>query len=303
LSEPLSEIYTKRFGALGTYVDLACSKCDESESILDGLLDLLEQLDEAASCYRADSEVRVLYERSILGGEESVFEVSDVLWDLLISAREAVQVTRGLVDIGCGGLFWEDYDIAGGELVQIDGEVDLIPSERAVRIRRGTLIDLGSVGKAYWAQRCASSLAVEFGCDILVGLGGDIYAKCDQGTKFPVAVPMDGRSVYEPGDEIVELSSMAIATSARRTREHRYSALGKATHIFDPRTLQPAISGAQVATVMGRVASVCNSLSLMSVVDLELAKDAIFTLGYMARLVTETKIEYVGGFEDEVLSQ
>lgn len=291
-----------RFEALGTYVDLACTQGVDLDLMRSSLDAKVMTLDEVASCYRPDSEVRKLYDLTLARRCDGEYEVSDVLWWLLSKAEEARQITSGLVDIALGGILADEYRLDGCSSSDARGLVELSGASHVVRLGRGTLIDLHSLGKAYWAERCAHELSMEFEADVLVGLGGDIFVSSLSGhTYFPIAIPKDGRSVYQEGDQLVYLSRGGIATSTKLSRQVRYCQGEIASHIFDPRTLRPSSHGADVATVVGRSTGMCNVLSLMSLIDGQLANEAIDNLAYHARLVVGDSVTFVGDFGSEVL--
>ncbi len=286
-----------RFNALGTYIDLACMSDVDLDLVRDSLIQKVRRLDEIASCYRPDSEVRRLYEATLADDTEASFEVSESLWWLLSKAEEAKQISSGLVDVGKGGVLAKEYEMSDLESVDLYGHIELSHTPKFVRLGRGTLVDLHSLGKAYWAERCANELAVEFQSDVLVGLGGDIsVSSTSMGTYFPIAIPKDGRSLYQRGDDVVYVSQGGVATSTKTTRQVCYRDGEITHHIFDPRTLRPSSKGADVATVMGRSTGMCNVLSLMSLIDVEMASLAIDNLGYSARLMVNDSATFVGGF-------
>ncbi len=295
------QLQSIRFNALGTYVDLACAQEVDMNLVRYSLLEKVRHLDEVASCYRADSEIRRLYEATLAEDRETCFEVSESLWWLLSKAEEAKQITHGLLDVGKGGVLAKEYEIEDPGSVDVQGYVELTHTPMLVRLGRATLIDLHSLGKAYWAERCASELSVEFQRDVLVGLGGDISVSSTTGsTYFPIAIPKDGRSLYQSGDDIVCMSHGGVATSTKNSRRVYYSSGEVMHHIFDPRTLRPSSKGADVATVIGRSTGMCNVLSLMSLIDTEMAMSAIDSLGYSARLMVDDSPTFVGEFLEEV---
>lgn len=284
-------------------MDLAIFGDVDIERIVESLRNKIDRLRLVGSCYEAGSEVRRLYSESLQSEEACWYPVSDDLAWLLQKAEEARQLSLGLVDITAGQLFVQSYlgvtpDASGAFGL---GQFELDYTQRRVKLSANTLIDLHSLGKAFWADRCAEELQQEFKVDILVGLGGDIATRSRfYGTQFLVAVPLDGRSTYEVSDPLLYLAGNAIATSSLRSRSLRYHPLGlEATHIFDPRSMDPVRSELELVSVVGGSAGVCNILSLTTLIDGSVGMNIIDLLGYKARAVNHHgEVTYVGQWEE-----
>jgi thiamine biosynthesis lipoprotein len=197
----------------------------------------LAAVDAAYSRFRPDSEIMQL-------PEGRAAPVSPLLAAALAAALRAAAATDGLVDPTVGQAMIElgyDRDFAG--LVEDDAPIEPRPAPGWWRIRtepgrvlvpRGVVLDLGSTGKAFAADRAAARIA-ELGCGVLVSLGGDLATAGpapDGG--WLVGIGDDHRTAAA-GDPVVTIRSGALATSSVTQRAWRRA--GRAVHhIVDPRT-------------------------------------------------------------------
>jgi len=174
---------TADWRALGCAVRLAVTAPRTLAGARQALAAWLDQVDLACSRFRDDSEIAALDDSA---GRE--VPISGVLTDALAAALRGAELTNGDVDPTVGSAlarlgYDRDFD-----LVQHDGSpvklvVRPVPGWRRITfdaeqqtlaVPSGIRLDLGATAKAWAADRAAADLAAEFGCGVLVGLGGDI---------------------------------------------------------------------------------------------------------------------------------
>lgn len=204
----------------------------------------LSAIDAAASRFRPDSELSRLQERA-----GTQVTVSPLLFDALVVAVRAAELTEGLVDptVGravCALGYDRDFDALDRDqpLPAVPSgpapgwwRVRLNPERRQVVVPRGVRIDLGATVKAWVADRAAAQAASDTGCGVLVGVGGDIAVAGPAPTGgWPVTVRDDHGAV--PGrHSTISIRSGAVATSGIARR--RWLRAGRLVHhIVDPRT-------------------------------------------------------------------
>lgn len=305
----MSRLASQRFNALGTYVDVAVGAPEMPRELVQDLRAELAVLDRIVSCYREDSEVRKLYSLTQQAGEGSGwYRLSLELFGLVSFAFWAAEVTGGLVDptIGSQLLRYGIYpNFAPEDLREEDRctprgvsgyrSISLDVHTGSAHVPQGVLLDLHSVSKGLWADRCAKLLADRYGCDTLVGLGGDIGVSAPGGTLFPVSVPWDGSSVHGPSDPVMDISSGGLATSSRLWRKfpvHQGSQEGELHHIFDPRTGKSSRSDIVTATVAAPSAAVANVFSLATLVGGSLSLSLLRSSSFPARVITSSSEVY-----------
>jgi thiamine biosynthesis lipoprotein ApbE len=236
------------FPAIGTSVRVLVTEAQRLGDAVEVVSTQLEQLDAAASRFRADSEVA-----GLASGRAT--RVSPLLLSLVGAALRAARCTGGAVDPTVGGslaALGYDRDFAalpadaGAALVvrRAPGwrQVELDAAAGTVRVPAGTVLDLGATGKAYAADRAARDAAAAAGCGVLVSLGGDVAVggACPPGG-WTVRLADDSAAAPDPGLPSVRIRSGGLATSSTAVRRWRRGGVGL-HHIVDPLTGLPADS-------------------------------------------------------------
>ena len=203
-----------------------------TQGALDRLLSTeVQRLDQLASRFRADSELTRVNQQA---GEW--VEVSWAFVTVLAASLRAAQQTGGLVDPTMGrAIKAAGYDQWAGQPTETPAiahrghwrGVGIRPgrSQAQVLTPAGTALDLGSIAKAWLADRLATTVH-RSGLDVCANMGGDIRVI----SREPWTVWADA-GVPGLEDRPVELVDGALATSG----------IGKRTwngghHIIDPRT-------------------------------------------------------------------
>ena len=232
--------------ALGCAVRLAVTDPAALTDARQALIRWLARVDYACSRFRDDSEITALDHS---GGRET--PISDVLSEAIAAALRGAELTDGDVDPTVGSaLAGLGYD-RDFTLVEHDGSpvklvVRPVPGwrriafdaeQRTLAVPSGIQLDLGATAKAWAADRAAGDLAAEFGCGVLVGLGGDVAVAGP--------APEDGWSVRvqdrteDPDPDAPHTSVLirdgGLATSGTAAR--RWTRGGRTLHhIIDPHT-------------------------------------------------------------------
>ncbi len=294
--------------ALGTYVQVRLA--DDARQIQADrrAAQLLDDVDRSCSRFRADSDLT----RANANAGRWV-RVSPVLVGALRVALDAAAATDGLVDPTLGRvLSAAGYD-RSFELIDADGpasvcapelhrfrEVGLEPG--AVRVPGGVALDLGGTGKAFAADLVAGALAGEFGCDVVVSVGGDLrVCGADGGeASWPVQVAERVEDLDDDSrGQRVQVSG-GLATSSTTAR--RWSAGGRRwTHIIDPRTALPAAGQWRTVSAVGATCAAANTASLASIVLGARAPQWLGERGVSARLVdADGAVTVTGGWPSAV---
>jgi FAD:protein FMN transferase len=256
----------------------------------------LDDLDEACSRFRPDSELR-LVERF---GRGRATPVSPLLFSVLDASATIATLTGGIVDPTIGSALVElGYDRDFADIV--DDQLGPVPaprpapgwwrvrldlSARTATIPAGVHVDVGSAGKAYAADRSAHRIAEALDCGVLVNLGGDIAvagAAPDEG--WGVGIALSSHTAATEADDVVVLRSGGLASSGTTSRSWMRGAT-RVHHIVDPWTGEIAPSTWALASVLAPTCLEANGWSTASIVWGEDAPGNLAAHGLSARLVS-----------------
>jgi FAD:protein FMN transferase len=289
--------------ALGTSVRLLTTDPARLGDAVEVVAGQLDELDLAASRFRADSEVSVL-----ASGRPA--RVSPLLLSVLLAALRAARLTDGAVDPTVGGslaALGYDRDFAGvpaddpGARLLVRRapgwrSVRVDPATRTVRVPAGTVLDLGATAKAVAADRAAADAAAAAGCGVLVSLGGDLATAgpAPEGG-WLVGVGDDHRAAA-PGDPVVTIRSGALATSSVTQRAWRRGCRA-VHHIVDPRTGDLPAPVWRTVSVAARTCVDANAAATAAIVRGDGADAWLDGAGLPARLVGhDGRVVTVGGW-------
>ena len=267
--------------------------------------DLLAEVEQAASRFRDDSEIR-----NLRPDDDGWAPLSPMLTDLVDVALAAARFTDGAVDPTVGTAMRRigyDRDL---RLVQ-DGPtlravLHAVPGWRSLRLvgsrlrlPAGVELDLGATAKAAAADRCAALVHARLGTGALVSLGGDIATAgpAPEGTHWQVLVQ---DRPEDPAQQVSLPAGAAIATSSTVRRTWRR---GDRTvhHVVDPRTGLPAEPVWRSATVADATCVRANAATTAALVKGERAVAWLDGLGLQARLVAaDGTVVTVGDWPEQV---
>jgi thiamine biosynthesis lipoprotein ApbE len=253
---------------------------------------LLGAVEAACSRFIPTSELSLLNDSA--GSEARV--VSPILSDAIGAALDAAAATGGLVDPTMGRLIERlGYAVTFADL-PLDGPpmaverreaagwrtVVFDPASRTVGLPAGVAIDLGAIGKAWAADRCAAAAACRTGCGVLVACGGDVAVAGPppaEGWCVRVAERPGGR----PWQDVLAFDG-GVATSGTGSRRWRR---GQSVlhHILDPATGLPAESPWRTVTVAAASCAEANAAATACIILGESAFGWLDGLRLPARLV------------------
>jgi len=243
----------------------------DAQAAAEDALDLIDRLEAQLTVYRSTSEVSRLNRLAELAS----VPVETGLFDLLAFAARLSEATGGAFDITAGPLIkaWGFYRRQGrvpgpDELAAALGRVgmshvELNSERRTVRFRRrGTEVNLGSIGKGYALDRAAVQLWDGWGVRSALLHGGTssvlaIGTPPGEARGWAVGI----KQPWEPTRRLatVRLRGRALATSAATYQNFEYNGrtLG---HLLDPRTGRPA-EGVALATAFAPTAAEADALA------------------------------------------
>ncbi len=292
------------FSAMGVVNTVAV---DDSRALPDAVAMVeaqIHEIDRVCSRFRPDSELSAANRAAGSG----FFDLHPVLEEALGAALRAAEMTGGLVDPTVGRHV-EDagYSVTfaavpkdgpplelvvrkvpGWRSVEVDG------ARHALRMPKGVALDLGASGKAWAADRAASTAAKSLGVAVLVECGGDVAlgGRAPEGG-WPVRVAVD-ESAAEWQD--VLLHEGGLATSGTTSRRWRRG--GHVVHdIIDPRTGMPAVTPWAMVTVAAATCLEANAAATAALILGDGARSWLDACGLPARLVREDgTVHQTGGW-------
>jgi thiamine biosynthesis lipoprotein len=224
--------------------------------------DWFETWEQHLSRFRPDSELNDINSRS-----GQWVGVSPIMWEVLLAAQRAEQISDGLVTPALQGAlaamgYDREFDLVatfGADLQVAELEVAPLPrmglqldrKKRRIWLPEGRRLDLGGIAKGWAADKALQGLDT-YGAG-LVDAGGDVAARQPK-MEFP-AWPVGVTDPFEPEATLtlLALRDQAVATSGRDF--HHWEQGGEARHhILDPRSGLPAASRVLSATVVAPTA-------------------------------------------------
>ena len=299
----------KSWKALGTSVHVLSTHDDGLEAATTAVRDVLEDVDEAYSRFRADSELTRLNANA-----GHTIRISPLLATAIDAALRAARLTDGAVDPTIGrAIRVAGYDDDFSRIAAEGGPVNLhawqVPGWQGIRLDRrlrtvwlphGVELDLGSTGKALAADLAApAALAAVGGGGVLVSLGGDIAIAGEPPPGgWRILVAEDSRVRPDGDGDVICVPSGGVATSSTTVR--RWSRGGAVLHhIIDPQTSLPTSGPFRTVTVVAATCLDANIASTAAIVRGESAIDWLTSCGLPARLVeNDGTIHYIGPWPD-----
>ncbi len=269
----------------------------------------LAHVELAASRFRRDSEICTLP-----AGRRT--HISATLTAILAAALKAARETRGAVDPTLGHAieaigYDRDLDhlqeVRTREGITISTStagrwrgIELDQDAQTVLLPRGVRLDLGSIAKAWAADRCAEVVADVLGVGVLVSLGGDIATAGPEGSAGSGAWEILVQDQpTDPAALIAVPTGMAVATSSTVSRE--WMAEGREMHrILGPQTGMPVSRDWRSATVVAPDCVTANTWSTAALVEGTGAPEVLAERGYPVRLVAaDRSVRLLGGWPDD----
>jgi thiamine biosynthesis lipoprotein ApbE len=304
----------KSWKALGTSVHVLRTHGNGVEAATTAVRDVLEDVDEAYSRFREDSELTRLNANA-----GRTIRISPLLATAIDAALRAARLTDGAVDPTIGrAIRVAGYDDDFSRIAAEDSEErgrDMklrawqVPGWQGIRLDRrlrtvwlppGVELDLGSTGKALAADLAATAAVAAVGeGGLLVSLGGDIAIAGEPPSGgWRILVAEDSRVKPDGDGDVICVPSGGVATSSTTVR--RWSRGGAVLHhIIDPQTSLPTSGPFRTVTVVAATCLDANIASTAAIVRGEEAIDWLTSCRLPARLVeNDGTIHYIGPWPD-----
>jgi len=216
-----------------------------------------ETWEQALSRFRQDSELNELNRQS-----NQPVPVSQILWDVLKSARWAYEYSQGLVtpavlDAMVSIGYRQSFDQLQTDpaapvtalAVELPGfsAVEMDPVRRTVTLPENMHLDFGGVAKG-WAAHQAMQRLKTYG-PALVDAGGDIAISGRQKNGDPWVIGVENPYAHGEDSDVLLLGRCGVATSGTDFRRWQQGGVWR-HHIIDPRTGLPAESDLVSVTVV-----------------------------------------------------
>ncbi len=254
---------------------LAVLDCESTPPALSQVPQWFEEWEQVLSRFRYDSELTLLNQK-----HGQPVRVSQILWDVFQAARQAEQMTNGLVmPTLLDAIIEAGYDRPFDELPHLATptpasvktsaptltEIVVNETAQTITLPLGMGLDFGGVAKGWAAYQAMKRLKVEGAA--LVNAAGDIAISSPRadGSEWQIGVA----DPFHKGEDIetLFLNECGVATSGKDRR--RWTRNGRLQHhIIDPFTHEPAETDLLTVTVIAS-----------NVMKAEAAAKAAFILG------------------------
>ena len=299
----------KSWTALGTSVHVLTTQDHGLEAASTAVRDVLEDVDDAYSRFREDSDLTQLNANA-----GRTIRISPLLATAIDAALRAARLTGGAVDPTIGhAIRVAGYDDDFSRVAAAGAPVHLqtwrVPGWQGIRLDRrlrtvsvplGVELDLGSTGKALAADlAAAAAIAAAGGGGVLVSLGGDIgIAGEPPSGGWRILVAEDSRVRPDGDGDVICVPAGGVATSSTTVR--RWSRGGAVLHhIIDPQTSLPTSGPFRTVTVVAATCLDANIASTAAIVRGEAAIEWLTSCRLPARLVeNDGTIHYIGRWPD-----
>ncbi|WP_404376350.1 FAD:protein FMN transferase [Vreelandella aquamarina] len=241
-------------GIFGTYYQITLVDPltqGEANALEEGILAELEDVDQAMSTYRDDSEL-VAFNQAPLNEWQPL---SNELLEMLAVSRSVAEASDGAFDITIGDVvnLWSFGPEARPEEVPSDAElsermatigfdaVEVDTQRMQARRLRDVFVDLSGVAKGHGTDRVAAYLDQQGIDNYLVNIGGGLIARgyrdieAQTPWRIGIEVPQSGAPKAQ---HVVALEGMSVATSGDYRNYFEVDG-ERFSHLLDPRTGRP----------------------------------------------------------------
>lgn len=267
-------LHRLEFHAMGCEM-LAAADSESTPTLLASVPEWFEEWEQALSRFRYDSELTRLNQI-----HEQPMHVSEILWDVLQAARNAEQLTNGLVTPTLlDAIIEAGYDRPFDELphqTQAIAEPVILASRpltaitvnssaRTITLPTGMSLDFGGIAKGWAAHQAIRRLQADG--PALVNAGGDITISGPRADGGSWQIGVNNPFQRDQEIETLYINEGGVATSGK---DHRHWTRNGVLqhHIIDPLTNQPAETDLLSVTVIAP-----------DVLQAEAAAKAAFILG------------------------
>ncbi|MGS2745249.1 FAD:protein FMN transferase [Halomonas sp. LS-001] len=223
----------------------------EANTLEEGFLAELDDVDHAMSTYRDDSELMAFNEAPLNEWQP----LSNELIDVLAISRSVSEASHGAFDITVGDLvnLWSFGPEARPEEVPSDAELEArmatigydaveVDTQRMQAQRvRDVFADLSGVAKGHGTDRVGAYLDQQGIENYLVNIGGELLAlghrNLEEQTPWRVGIEVPRNGVPE-AQHVIPLENMSVATSGNYRNYFEVDG-ERFSHTIDPRTGRP----------------------------------------------------------------
>jgi FAD:protein FMN transferase len=291
----------KAIGTLNTVVVDEPSALPEAMAIVQAEI---REIDRVCSRFREDSELSQLNR----GEHDADVPLSELLEEAIVAALRTAEMTGGLVDLTVGKCLedvgytvtFRDLPLEGPPLeIRIRRRIGwqslaYDPIAHTIRVPHGVSLDLGASGKAWAADRAATSVATQLGVSVAVDCGGDIAVRGPHPEGgWPVRVAAD----EDAGEwQDVMVFDGGLATSGTTARRWRRGGV-ELHHIIDPSTGMPAETPWAMVTVAAATCLEANAAATAALIMGDSASAWLDECQLPARLVdVGGGVHFAGGW-------
>lgn len=251
---PLDSPVTFEGGIFGTFYQVTVTDPltqGEANALEEGFLAELQDVDQAMSTYRDDSELIAFNQAPLKEWQP----LSNELIEVLAISRSVAEASDGAFDITIGDVvnLWSFGPEARPEEVPSEQElserlstigydaVGVDTQNMQARRLRDVFVDLSGVAKGHAADRVAAYLDLQGIEDYLVNLGGDLISRgyrneaAEEPWRIGIEVPQND---HPQAQHIIPLESMSVATSGDYRNYFEVDG-ERYAHTIDPRTGRP----------------------------------------------------------------
>lgn len=250
------------------YVDNG--KVGKAETAAD-IAKLLEYLDGVMSTYQPLSELNQLNDIPI----HETFEVSSMLWQVLLVAERVFHTTAGAFDPTVGPLvdLWGFGPVDTEDRVPTDPEInalltnigfdrlEFLSASQSIRKQAEVRIDLSAIAKGYAAEKVSDLLADRDIEGYLVEVGGELRVQGvnSRGQAWRVAIESPGPE-QRGVQRVISIKNKGIATSGDYRNFFEKDGV-RYSHTIDPRTGRPTSHNLASVTVVAADATEADALA------------------------------------------
>lgn len=258
-----SEATTELF-AMDTYITMTAYGRN-AKTALSEAENKLTELEQLWSVTDPDSDIY-----AVNHGDGQPVSVSGETAGLLSFALQMAEETDGALEptiypvLTAWGFTTEENRVPSDaeitELLKNVGYERILLEDTTVRLNRGMMLDLGSVGKGYAGDLAAQVLKDNGITSALLDIGGNIQAVGNKSDGSPWRIGL--RDPFSDGMlGVLEISNQAVVTSGAYERYFIGEDGKRYGHIIDPATGYPVESGLASVTVIAEEGRLCDALS------------------------------------------
>ena len=237
-------------------ITVAAESQEEGQAVLDGCMELCQEIENTFSRTSPDSELYRVNHR-----ETDTVKISDELAEVIAFGLEFYEISGGRLDITIAPVLelWNFTDgtaelpdeTALQEAVsRVDASSVHLDGNTLTFDREDTELDLGALAKGYAADRLKAWLEEQGIGSALINLGGNVHTVGSRPDGSPwrvgIQVPFADRGVT---DRVIEVSGQSVVSSGIYERYFELDGIIY-HHVLDPDTGYPVENGLAQVTVV-----------------------------------------------------